>query len=288
MNEKKWIVGVLVVLLAATSSLAIYYRTELVRLKREGKQAEHQPASTGESPGKVVTKNTVEGRAPEAVKPAARPAPEATPATPSAAEAAATEPQSADSRRAAAEAMDRARRVGTAWLETMRSNNPAWFDAFQQRRREMQERAETAWVNTMDYFSSRDTTYMSEKDFDEYNQMMTVIEQTRDLATRLQAELPHEERHEVMRSVWSNMFVLSPMLEREKDRELYDMARAMGHNSSEAASMVTYVNQIASNTSMNAIFPGPSPRGFTFRGMGPGGGGPPPGRGGQGGDRNGP
>ena len=157
-----------------------------------------------------------------------------------------------------------------AWLENMRTNDPARYETFQQRRKEMEDKAQNAWLNTMDYFSSRDTSNMGEQDIEEYNWMMTVLDQTRVLTAQLQTELPREERRQVMHAVWSNVVVLTPMLESERNRELYDMASAMGQNSSDAASFVSYVNQISSNTSLRTIFPDTLHGGFVPRGRGPG------------------
>ena len=160
------------------------------------------------------------------------------------------------------------RRRGADWIENLKTNDPVRYAAIQQRRQVMQQDAQDAWGRSFDYFLGRDTSNMAEQDLEEYGRMMNLLDETRTLALQLQ-NVPPEDRREVMSAVRSNIVVLTPLLNNERDRELYDMSLATGQDTAKAASTVGYVNQIISNTSVRSIFPN-LPRGGFLDGRSPG------------------
>jgi len=151
---------------------------------------------------------------------------------------------------------ERPRRRGADWMENLRTTDPRRYEELQQRRQEMRQYIQDAYTQRTNYFLNRETSAMSEGEFDEYSMMVTLLGQTWELSQRLQSDLPREDRREVMSAVRSNLVVLAPLLDNERNREYYDLAVGMGHSEEEAAAFVGYVNQITSNTSLRVILPG--------------------------------
>jgi hypothetical protein len=141
-------------------------------------------------------------------------------------------------------------------MENLRTSDPQRYEEMQKRRQEMQQRVQDAWTQKTNYFMNRETSAMSDAELEEYTTMITLLEETWKLSQRMRADLSHDERHEVMSALRSNMVVLAPLIDNERNREYYDLATAMGHNEEEASAFVGYVNQITSNTSLRAILPG--------------------------------
>lgn len=150
---------------------------------------------------------------------------------------------------------ERDRRGSEDWMERMRTNDPQRYAEFEQHRQEMMQAVQAAWSQKTNYFGSRDTSRMTESELAEYNLMLSLLNQTWSLGQQLRAGLPSELRHEAMSTVRSNIVALMPLLNNERDREYYDLAVSMGHNAEEASAFVSYVNAIASNTSMRAVLP---------------------------------
>ncbi len=263
--------GVGVVVLLTTSSMALYYRSQAVffqqeygaaalRIKQMVSAASLEPklsAPRMESARKApeAARNAVNREAPrreqetqdflneQAAPPAEVPA----------------VPRSADS--------GRNRRRASDWMEIMKTNDPQRYAEFQQRRQESQQNMQNAWGQVNSYFLNRDTSKMSQADQEEYNTMLSLLSQTAALSQQMQDGLPSDLRQQVSSTLRSNVVALAPLLESERNREYYDAAVAMGHNAQDAAAMVTYINQITSNTSIRTILP-------SIRGRGMFGGGP--------------
>ncbi|MEI6168756.1 MAG: hypothetical protein WCS52_16365 [bacterium] len=143
-----------------------------------------------------------------------------------------------------------------SWMEAFRTNDPPRYAEFQQRRQEMQQRMQAAWNQSSNYFMSRDTSKMPQAEFEEYNTMTLLLSQAASLNQQLQSGLPPEVRQQVASELRSNIVAVAPLLENERNREYFDAAVAMGQSEQDAATMVAYINQITSNTSMRAILPG--------------------------------
>jgi hypothetical protein len=174
---------------------------------------------------------------------------------------------------ARAPAAERFGRRGADWMENLRTNDPQRYAEMQQRRQERQQSIQNAWVQATNYFMNRDTSTMSDQDLEEYSTMVTLLGQAWSLNQQVQSGLPPEERQQAYAALRSNVMAVVPLLDNERNREYYDLARAMGQSDEAAAALVNSVNQIASNTSLRTILPG-----IRIGGMsgGPGPGGPPP------------
>lgn len=152
---------------------------------------------------------------------------------------------------------DRGRRGSPeSWMEAFRTNDPPRYAEFQQRRQEMQQRMQAAWNQSSNYFMSRDTSRMPQAEFEEYTTMTLLLNQAAFLNQQLQSGLAPEVRQQVASELRSNIVAVAPLLENERNREYFDAAVAMGQSEQDAATLVAYINQITSNTSMRAILPG--------------------------------
>jgi hypothetical protein len=107
---------------------------------------------------------------------------------------------------------------------------------------------------------------MDREEQDEYFTMMELLTEASFLNQQLQSELPPEVRRQFSQTLRSNVVAVLPLLENERDREYYDVAIAFGHSEEDAATMVSCINQITSNTSLRAILPGLRGRGLSGRG----------------------
>ena len=283
MHQKQLaLVAIGVVALAGTTSLALFYRGQATHYRQEWQTALAQPQpapEAGAAPAAAVRVQTV--RIPESTgdgaeeiarlnvrirdleeQLAARPAAPAQTVAPDA------------PRGPAADAGPRRR---TDWMSALRTNDPTRYAEFQQRRAAAQQAVQDAWNQKTNYFLNRDTSRMSEEELQEYNQMLSVLTQTWELSQRMQVQsgMSHDERHQVIDTVRSNITVLVPLLNNERDREFYDLAVGMGHSANDAAAFALYANQIIDATSLRNLIPGGG-RGMGFGG-GPGGGGFAPG-----------
>ena len=140
-------------------------------------------------------------------------------------------------------------------MENLRTTDSQRYEELQQRRKEIQQYVQDAYTQRTNYFMNRETSAMSEAEFEEYATMVTLLGQTWELSQRLQSDLHREDRWQVMSAVRSNMVVLTPLLDNERNREYYDLAVGMGHSPEDASAFVGYVNQITSNTSLRVILP---------------------------------
>ena len=143
-----------------------------------------------------------------------------------------------------------------SWMEALRTNDPPRYAEFQQRRQEMQQRTQAAWNQSSNYFMSRDTSRMPQAEFEEYSTMTLLLSQAASLNQQLQSGLAPELRQQVASALRSNIVAVAPLLENERNREYFDAAVALGQSEQDAATLVTYINQITSNTSMRTILPG--------------------------------
>ena len=256
-------VGVLAIVTA--TSLAVYYGDRANRLRQERdaahlelRQLRMEQASRESSlppleaprPAPVSAKATT-----NAVRPVMREQEPVTGATPDRAETAEQE---------------RPRRRGSEWLEELKTSDPERYEAIQKWRQDIQANMQNAWAQKTNYFTNRDTSKMTEAEFEEYSLMVKLMNETWTLGQKMQAGVQPEERYQVMFTIHSNMVALGPLLENERDREFRDLAIGMGQTENQAMEFVGYANQILSNTSVRSIFPG-GVHGHGFGG-GPGGG----------------
>lgn len=245
-KQSVWIgIGSISLLLA--SSLAFYYERQAVHYRREWQAAVNELH-------RVAVTVTVPSPAPE-TQPPSQPVGPAIGVTPREAPPPQVPPTAVAATSPTPSGSDRFRRPSD-WMENLRTNDPQRYAEFQQRRQAMQQNAENAWAQATDYFMNRDTSQMTQSEQEEYNTMLSFLEQAGALNQQLQSGLPPEQRHQVMSELRSNVLAVVPLLDNERNREYYDMALTMGHSEEDAAALVNYINQIASNTTLRSILPG--------------------------------
>jgi len=164
------------------------------------------------------------------------------------------------------------RQPRSSWLESLKQQDPQRYAELQKQRQEAQETAQNAFAKKADYFLNRDTSHMSDGELADYNRLLTLLDQTWQLATALQAaELPRDQRREVMGTVRSNMVELAPLLVDERNREFQDYALALGVRPADAPAIVTNLNTVIEATSVQNLFSGLMRGGPFGRGGGPSG-----------------
>lgn len=260
--QSKVVIGAVIAVLLITSALAIYYRSEAVYFQREYTTAMELLGRVN-----VRQEESVRELAPvlhdDSDENLQRPVFESAPQDVAPVQAVViTDERPSET--------NQVRRRPSDWMENVRTNDPKRYEEFQQRRLAMQQNIQNAWVQSTNYFMNRDTSRMSRAEQEEYDTMVLLLVQASELNQQLQSGLPREVRQQVLASLRSNLVAVVPLLENERNREIFDAAVALGQSEQDAARMVTYVNQITSNTSLRSILPGVR--------IGGGRGGRPPGR----------
>jgi hypothetical protein len=143
------------------------------------------------------------------------------------------------------------------WLEKLKTEDPAQYEEIMRQREEARQLVKAGFARKAAHFLERDTAIMNQDQLQQYNLMLQLLDETWKLTDQLRAEnLPREQRREVMREVRDNVRALSPMLDAERDKELYSLATDLGYNESDASAFVTYVTNILDVTSMRSMFQG--------------------------------
>lgn len=249
------------VMVLTTSSLALYYRSQAVSFEREYRAALGRADRMAAAAATAETDGARDDRMSRRVSPvkamdvAPPPVPSRDPAMPTL-EAGKTMPIVAAPPPARAPEGERSRRRPSDWMENLRTNDPQRYAEFQQRRQAMQQTMQNAWVQATNYFMSRDTSKMAQAELQEYNTMLTLLSEAGSLNRQLQSGLPPEVRQQVATQLRSNIVAVIPLLDKERNREYFDAAIAMGQSEEDATTLVTYINQITSNTTLRAILPG--------------------------------
>ena len=253
MLQKYGVIVVSVIALIA-SSAAIYYRREAVELQCRYRDAMDQLEQRKHSPVESDADALQEVADPSAIL-RAPPSSRKRDVDDSMAETDVVEPVAGGKMPPSPVPSEQSRRPEN-WMENLRTNDPQRYAEFQQRREEMQQRRQAAWERSAAYFINRDTSEMSQAEADEYTAMIGMLNQAATLNQQLQSGLSPELRRQLTADLRSNVVAVLPLLEKERNREYYDVAIAMGQSEQEAATMVSYINQIASNTSIRTILPG--------------------------------
>lgn len=247
--------------LLASASLALYYRSQAIHYRREW-------AAVLAHLGKPSEGTELLSPAPPSASPHPSPAPTqpgaATGIRPTPAPLASTV-TGVEPSEAASSDDDGAEQTGPM-PPKRREEVAAHQTASAAQRQQNQQQAQAAWNQATNYFASRNTAGMSNAELAEYNGMVALLNETWALKQLPQDSLRPDERRAAAYAIQSNMVALTTMLENERSREYRDLAAAMGRNGTEASAFAGYINQINSNTSINAIFPETVQRGPGNRG----------------------
>ena len=159
---------------------------------------------------------------------------------------------------------------GSSWLEDMKKNEPERYAEFMKRREEAREQTQRAFAEKAAHFLERDVSKLSPEQQDNHKALLTLLDETWKLSEQLRADLPTEQRQELMTTMRENMHNLGPLLATERENEFYLAARGVGLSDPQSAQFVEQMNKTIEATSMRSLFDGMRGGG---RG-GPGGGGP--------------
>ncbi|MCP5487619.1 MAG: hypothetical protein H7A43_03135 [Verrucomicrobia bacterium] len=267
---KHWALrGMGLVLIGATTGLALHYRQVAIGLEQdlaELRQVREAPAIISPSPkaagpAPVVSGETVNPAAGsnqwEALKEENRKLAETLRAR---------DEQLAWLRQASTPALTNQldRRDRGNWLEDLKQSDPERYEEIVQAREAARQRVEDAFARKAAHFLNRDLSGWSDEEIAAYNGMLSLLDQTWQLADRMRADdLPREERQDLRRALMGNLRELTPWLEQERDHEFYQIAVQIGYSEAAASLFVDYLNNLIDVTSMGSI----------WRGMRPGGGG---------------
>lgn len=153
-----------------------------------------------------------------------------------------------------------------AWLEDMKQNDPQGYEEFLQQREERRQRLKDTLARKSAFFLGRDTSALTEDEQEQYSYMLNLLDETWQASETSQDDnLPWEERRQARHTVFRNARELAPMLEAEREVELYNLGRSVGYSEDEADEFTAYVQELIELTTMNSMFEN------MFRGRGGGG-----------------
>ena len=161
---------------------------------------------------------------------------------------------------------DRPERIDwEARIEQMKEENPEQYAAMEARRQEIQNHIQSAFAERASILLNHTPANMTDKEAARRDLMFQTLEETWTLTEQMTSgELTAEERRTAFQTLRENAATLQPLLEEERDRQLYDLGLSSGYSESAAAEFVDYINDTLEATSMGGIGRG---RGF---GGGPG------------------
>ncbi len=143
-----------------------------------------------------------------------------------------------------------------AWLEQIKESDPKRYEEIQERRKEARENMQRSIAEQADYYLGRDTSTMEEDEFEEYEEMLILLDETWRMAELMQSDLPWEERRPIRRTMRDNMEQLAPLMDTERDNEFYQIGLDFGYTTSEAAEFTEYLNGVIEVTSMRSLYEG--------------------------------
>jgi hypothetical protein len=158
-----------------------------------------------------------------------------------------------------------------SWLEELQTSDPQRYQEIMVRREQARQEARYDIAKKASYFLQNPTDGMTEAEAEAYARMMDLLTESLKLTERLDAGLPQEQRRELVGDLRDNMRELSPLLEKERDKEFFQVGKDLGYTDADAQAFADYLVEVVDLTSVNRIFRN------AMRGMGGGwGGGPPP------------
>lgn len=161
------------------------------------------------------------------------------------------------------------------WLEDLKQSDPERYEEIVQAREAARQRVEDAFARKAAHFLNRDWSGWSDEEIAAYNGMLSLLDQTWQLADRMRADdLSREDRRDLRRALMGNLQELTPWLEQERDNEFYQIAVQIGYSEADASMFVDYLNNLIDVTSMGSIWRGMRPGGGGTRGIAPPGGSP--------------
>ena len=165
----------------------------------------------------------------------------------------------------------------TNWLESLKTTDPDRYNAIVKAREEARQRVDRDFAEKAAFLLKRDKTKLPENEQKEYDQMVSLLNESWQLTEKLrQSDVPREQRWETMGQLRDKMRELEPLMQNERTRTLVDTGKQLGYSDTQAQAFADYIKDIYEKTSMTPI--GRAMRdaagGGGFRGPGGPGGGP--------------
>lgn len=165
------------------------------------------------------------------------------------------------------------RAVFSRWGGT---NDVARREEFEKRRQERQQTVQAAFAKKAAFLLNRDTTKLSAEEKKEYEQMVGLLDETWKMAAQMQQpDLSRDQRREVMHTLRDNVRELNPLLESERMRQFRDLGASLGYSGAGVDEFARYITDIIEVTDINGMAPnthgggrGGSGRSGTERGSG--------------------
>ncbi|HMP88769.1 MAG TPA: hypothetical protein PJ991_01135 [Kiritimatiellia bacterium] len=140
------------------------------------------------------------------------------------------------------------------WLSNLQANDPERYQDIMERRERARQTARYEIARRAAHFLFRDESQMSEQESEQHQRMMSLLHDSLILTEQLNAELPSDQRREIGRELRRNMRELSPLLETERDRELFRIGKDLGYNDDQAAQFTLYIRDVIDLTSVQSVF----------------------------------
>jgi len=144
---------------------------------------------------------------------------------------------------------------GRSWMESLKESDPVRFKEMQAVREHTKNQMQNSFAKKSLYLLDRDTSGMDGAEAEEYNKMITLLDNTWRLSEKLQMQgLSREERRPLMQSVRDNVKQLAPLLLNERDMEFYRTGLKMGYDETQAAQFVDQMNNVIDVTSVQSLY----------------------------------
>ncbi len=144
---------------------------------------------------------------------------------------------------------------GRSWMESLKESDPVRFKEMQAVREQTKNQIQNSFAKKSLYLLDRDTSGMDGAEAEEYNKMITLLDNTWRLSEKLQMQgLSRAERRPLMQSVRDNVKQLAPLLLNERDMEFYRTGLKMGYDETQAAQFVDQMNNVIEVTSVQSLY----------------------------------
>lgn len=138
-----------------------------------------------------------------------------------------------------------------ARMEKLMETDPEEYEKQMARREEMRTRIQTAFAERAATLLNRTPSGLSEEEETEREVMLHTLDEIWNLSDQLTSqETEPADRREIMREVFEKSREIRPLLENERERQLYDLGTASGYSEEEAEVFVDYINETLKATSL--------------------------------------
>jgi hypothetical protein len=142
------------------------------------------------------------------------------------------------------------------WLDSLRTDDPERYQELMERREAARQLAQYELAKRAAHFLFREDELLTDDERSQHERMMALLQQSFELTEKIRVDMPEEERRDMLRTIRQNMRELSPLLENERDRELYRLGKDIGYTDDDAAAFALYIRDVIDMTSVRSMFRG--------------------------------